>query len=767
MKSIAGGLAIMQKDMVRKAALGWYDVLPFISRVPWRPQRIGTRDKANGKKRVVVNASWPENYTSVYANRVRDDMGVAVFSLNSRSRMSYDEARGTDSSRMHRFACRLRSTAGSPPPPDGDVVIMDSEQTSAGSRVAHTGRSGRVTVANASSAPVHPHPVYCGRGTLFGNPLCMDCEEQRDDACAGFRSLLRDSSLSPYAVAAQLGLRCHPVQARVVPAHRYSLVLVLAHRVAAGRSLQLVCHCSPRRCHCEAIAEMIDEISGLLYSHARTIPPHMRHMPLVLHLFGGPSGREDGGMARTLLERGMFEVSIDTLTGHDLCDDGVYMWLRKMAMSGAFAYAVAGIPCSTHSRARHRPSTPIPGRYAARPLRDRQRGGAPLPWLTSAEVGYVRKSDMLTRRSCAILWYVWARGGGYIIENPPDYAVGEWADLWGPIYDHSPLWIAPPIVQLEGATAAEKSDFDQCPFGSQYRKPTTIMYAPGLDGLRSMQYIRCLCLTKHAKQAVGYTDEYGTAAESAYAAAYPLGLNEHFADVARSFVFGPRRSWKLGRLSIAVARLREDDEEPKRPGEVKVMSSEYMYEDSYLKYVARLSGTSVVTLDDDFADWFYQIRLAASSVWMVGLVLLELEKLATEMPQLRYLVERVLGQGTVPGSNLGQRLCELVLHMWDFVFAVLAHGIVDGMRRACQALDDHLLQRAVAGLSTCLHARGGYTDDCRLRFVGPTLARAGAKAWFFVTKGFRVLMADETKRQLGVHDVCLGVCYRSVSRHAR
>jgi|EP00966_Prymnesium_polylepis_P151393 hypothetical protein len=44
MKSIAGGLAIMQKDMVRKAALGWYDVMPFISRV----SRGGLSESARG-----------------------------------------------------------------------------------------------------------------------------------------------------------------------------------------------------------------------------------------------------------------------------------------------------------------------------------------------------------------------------------------------------------------------------------------------------------------------------------------------------------------------------------------------------------------------------------------------------------------------------------------------------------------------------------------------------------------------------------------------
>eukprot|EP00966_Prymnesium_polylepis_P156534 3616661-Prymnesium_polylepis.3 len=74
------------------------------------------RDKLDGKKRLIINASYPENCTSPWARRLTDDNGGLVFSLNSRSRMSYDEARGSDSARMCRFVSRLRSTSGSPPP---------------------------------------------------------------------------------------------------------------------------------------------------------------------------------------------------------------------------------------------------------------------------------------------------------------------------------------------------------------------------------------------------------------------------------------------------------------------------------------------------------------------------------------------------------------------------------------------------------------------------------------------------------------------------
>jgi hypothetical protein len=184
-----------------------------------------------------------------------------------------------------------------------------------------------------------------------------------------------------------------------------------------------------------------------------------------------------------------------------------------------------------------------------------------------------------------------------------------------------------------------------------------------------------------------------------------------------------------------------------------------MSDDAVLKHVSIIVGTFVVTLSDDFNDWFYQLKLMAGCYWMVGYILLELEKLASEAPELRYIVEKVLGQGTVPGSNWGQRLCELVLHMWDTVFEVL-----DGSHTAAQRLDSPELEswfarREAAGLASRLHTRGGYTDDTKFRFVGPERARRGAKAWCFVTKGFRAIMADASKRMLGVHDVSLGTCF--------
>ncbi|KOO31104.1 hypothetical protein Ctob_016260 [Chrysochromulina tobinii] len=75
---------------------------------------------------------------------------------------------------------------------------------------------------------------------------------------------------------------------------------------------------------------------------------------------------------------------------------------------------------------------------------------------------------------------------------------------------------------------------------------------------------------------------------------------------------------------------------------------------------------------------------------------LELEKLAEQAPELRFVVEKVLGQGTVPGSNWGQRLCELVLHMWDVVFDVLDGAYTAAQRRDSAELDSWFSRHAEA-----------------------------------------------------------------------
>jgi hypothetical protein len=114
--------------------------------------------------------------------------------------------------------------------------------------------------------------------------------------------------------------------------------------------------------------------------------------------------------------------------------------------------------------------------------------------------------------------------------------------------------------------------------------------------------------------------------------------------------------------------------QPKLPKEIKVFFSELMAGFAALKHLAwRLSrhGGAVVhcyLLTDDFSDFFYQAWLSASSEWLAGMVTLSLRRMAGALgprgTRVRYLVDHVLGQGTTNGSNVGQRIMYLVLHIF-------------------------------------------------------------------------------------------------------
>ena len=119
LRSVAGGLGKAQLDLVRKAALGWYDVFEDVPRMPWRPQQVGTRAKRGSeKRRVIINASFPHH-------EMADDSGTVIHSLNHLSKLSNDVVLGCDGARMERMVGRLRTTCSSPPPSDGDVSVQE------------------------------------------------------------------------------------------------------------------------------------------------------------------------------------------------------------------------------------------------------------------------------------------------------------------------------------------------------------------------------------------------------------------------------------------------------------------------------------------------------------------------------------------------------------------------------------------------------------------------------------------------------------------
>lgn len=96
---------------------------------------------------------------------------------------------------------------------------------------------GKVTVVNKYEEPNH---IYCGRGSVFGNPYHMYHESQRDSVCESFNEMFNDIMLSKPDNSLAIGVR--------------KLVLM-----ARTQDVNLGCFCAPKRCHCDTIKAYIDK----------------------------------------------------------------------------------------------------------------------------------------------------------------------------------------------------------------------------------------------------------------------------------------------------------------------------------------------------------------------------------------------------------------------------------------------------------------------------------------------------------------------------
>ena len=113
-----------------------------------------------------------------------------------------------------------------------------------------------------AGAPLGWAPEDCRRPGVHGNPFEMDGrEELRDPVCAAHREALETAlgGAEPdlWAIAARHGC---PVPRRGwdgAAAARRVRELWTMLRSPGARPLGLICACAPRRCHCEAIRDVL------------------------------------------------------------------------------------------------------------------------------------------------------------------------------------------------------------------------------------------------------------------------------------------------------------------------------------------------------------------------------------------------------------------------------------------------------------------------------------------------------------------------------
>ena len=211
----------------------------------------------------------------------------------------------------------------------------------------------------------------------------------------------------------------------------------------------------------------------------------------------------------------------------NLLDDDQFDEMKKIADDPDTYGSLAGPPCSTFSRGRHRY---VPG--GPRPLRIRSNPLEPKAGLTDWEKLQCDIGTALLLRALILLSIVGCRGGWCCLEHPEDPGREPFPSIW----------VSWAVEIFKAMTLASLHLFDQCRFGAPSVKPTCLCSNDDLSGLA----LRC----DHGKGA--HVGLQGRTADGGWrttaAAAYPSALNIFLAQRAVDAIV---RARKLGHMPFA------------------------------------------------------------------------------------------------------------------------------------------------------------------------------------------------------------------------
>jgi hypothetical protein len=121
------------------------------------------------------------------------------------------------------------------PKPDAPVVV-----------VANAHNPSKAHRSYATMVALRPHPL--------SNPFAMRGERQRDAAVDAFASACEHPEVPLRTIAADFGVT---LVAKPASAERREEGLAAATAEAARGPLALVCACTPRRCHCDVVRDIV------------------------------------------------------------------------------------------------------------------------------------------------------------------------------------------------------------------------------------------------------------------------------------------------------------------------------------------------------------------------------------------------------------------------------------------------------------------------------------------------------------------------------
>jgi site-specific DNA-cytosine methylase len=192
----------------------------------------------------------------------------------------------------------------------------------------------------------------------------------------------------------------------------------------------------------------------------------------------------------------------------------------------------------------------------------------------------------------------------------------------------------------------------------------------------------------------------------------------------------------------------------KQPKEVKLMPTDIMMDGSILRHVADLLGMPLVAWTDDLRDFFNQLKLHPSLLWMICF---QWPLLDDDSGSLGTIVEHVLGYGLVFASNVAQRFANAVTHIFLKEFDRLDAPFLEAERAQHPVLDAWLSHRETLpchaperGHNQARLLTGAfYMDDLFSLGVGAARAVRAKVAWFTVTRTLNLLTAEPRKRLTG------------------
>ncbi len=262
-------------------------------------------------------------------------------------------------------------------------------------------------------------------------------------------------------------------------------------------------------------------------------------VPRILHVFSGPSNREDG-LRQCLAKMGWTGRDVDIVNvdvggagpgPHDLTNDLLWEELFAAVRAGEYDALFLGTECTTFSRARERPPGPPPLRNLEHPY------GFPKSWvhpdgtrITPAQLEQTRVGTYFALQSAKLATIAHAAKVPWALENPEPWP------------GHISMFWLPEFTALAELPGVQHVDFDQCCHGAETSKPTRILFwgmvLAKLEGrcqhprqwwqFRDFRRRTKWCFTAHPPLA-GRVRESGEPATK-LAGAYPGGLNAVLAE---------------------------------------------------------------------------------------------------------------------------------------------------------------------------------------------------------------------------------------------